>query len=98
MLWHDGLRETYAAIYAKVKSDQAQRAVSAGTSGTTTRSARSIAPSRICRELAKYSDFLKMVMYHNCGGERMASYIDSVDRHHLRRRSRSRSCWTSTTA
>jgi hypothetical protein len=29
-------------------------------------------------ELAKYSDFLKMVMYHNCGGERMASYISSV--------------------
>ena len=29
-------------------------------------------------ELSKYSDFLKMVMYHNCGGERMASYIESV--------------------
>jgi hypothetical protein len=29
-------------------------------------------------EISKYSDFLKMVMYHNCGGERMASYIDSV--------------------
>jgi hypothetical protein len=26
----------------------------------------------------KYSDYLKMVMYHNCGGPRMASYIDSV--------------------
>jgi hypothetical protein len=25
-------------------------------------------------ELTRYSDFLKMVMYHNCGGERMASY------------------------
>jgi hypothetical protein len=30
------------------------------------------------KELAKRSDFLKMVMYHNCGGERMAGYIDSV--------------------
>ena len=30
------------------------------------------------QELSKYSDFLKMVMYHNCGGERMAGYIDSV--------------------
>ena len=30
------------------------------------------------KEIAKSSDFLKMVMYHNCGGERMASYIDSV--------------------
>ena len=31
-------------------------------------------------ELAKYSDFLKMVMYHNCGGERMAGYIRTVGR------------------
>ena len=30
------------------------------------------------RELSKYSDFLKIVMYNNCGGERMALYIDSV--------------------
>ncbi len=29
-------------------------------------------------ELHAYSDFLKMVMYHNCGGERMAGYIRSV--------------------
>ena len=77
MLWTDSLRETYAAMYAKVKSIKPSSA-SAGTSGTTIRSTRSIAPSRISRELSKYSDFLKMVMYHNCGGERMASYIDSV--------------------
>jgi hypothetical protein len=31
-------------------------------------------------ELSKYSDFLKMVMYHNCGGERLATYIRSVGR------------------
>jgi hypothetical protein len=28
--------------------------------------------------IAPYSDFLKVVMYHNCAGERMASYINSV--------------------
>jgi hypothetical protein len=28
--------------------------------------------------IAPYSDFLKIVMYHNCAGERMAGYIDSV--------------------
>jgi hypothetical protein len=28
--------------------------------------------------LSQYSDYLKMVMYHNCGGERMLSYLDSV--------------------
>jgi len=30
------------------------------------------------QELSKYSDFLKMVMYHNCAGPRMASYIDGL--------------------
>jgi hypothetical protein len=29
-------------------------------------------------EMAPYSDFLKIVMYHNCAGERMADYINSV--------------------
>lgn len=29
-------------------------------------------------EITKYTDFLKMVMYHNAGGPRMAAYIDSV--------------------
>ena len=31
------------------------------------------------QELSKYSDFLKMVMYHNCAGPRMASYIDGLN-------------------
>jgi hypothetical protein len=30
-------------------------------------------------EMAPYSDFLKVVIYHNCAGERMVDYIDSVD-------------------
>jgi hypothetical protein len=29
-------------------------------------------------EISKYSDFLKMVMYHNCGGPRLASYLRGV--------------------
>jgi hypothetical protein len=29
-------------------------------------------------ELSKYSDFLKIVIYHNCGGERLATYVNSV--------------------
>jgi hypothetical protein len=28
--------------------------------------------------MAPYSDFLKAVIYHNCAGERMVGYIDSV--------------------
>ncbi|MGB8539680.1 MAG: hypothetical protein WCD57_24865 [Acidobacteriaceae bacterium] len=30
--------------------------------------------------IAPVSDFLKIVIYHNCGGERMAEYIESVHR------------------
>ena len=30
------------------------------------------------QEMSKYSDFLKMVMYHNCAGPRMASYVDGL--------------------
>ena len=29
-------------------------------------------------ELSKYSDFMKIVMYNNCGGERMALYADNI--------------------
>jgi hypothetical protein len=29
-------------------------------------------------ELARCSDFFKVALYHNCGGPRMATYIDSV--------------------
>ena len=29
-------------------------------------------------ELSNYSDFIKVVMYNNCGGERMALYADNI--------------------
>ena len=29
-------------------------------------------------ELSNYSDFIKVVMYNNVGGERMAFYVDNV--------------------
>ena len=60
------------------KIGQAGTWASAGTSGITIRSAPFIAPSRILHGLRPYSDFLKIVMYDNCGGERLASYIESV--------------------
>ena len=85
MLWTDSLRETYAAIYAKVKSIKPSIGV-----GWHIWHNNSFSPiyraEQDLSELTKYSDFLKMVMYHNCGGERMASYIGSVGAHHLRRR------------
>jgi len=77
MLWTDSLRETYSAIYNKVKSIKPSVGV-----GWHIWHNNSFSPiyraEQDLSELSRYSDFLKMVMYHNCGGERMASYIRSV--------------------
>ncbi len=77
MLWTDSLRETYAAIYAKVKAIKPALGV-----GWHIWHNNSFSPiyraEQDLSEISPYSDFLKMVMYHNCGGERMASYIQSV--------------------
>ncbi len=75
--FHDSLRETYAAMYAKVKSAKPEVPV-----GWHIWHNNSFSPfyraEQDLQELSKCSDFLKMVMYHNCGGERMAAYVDSV--------------------
>ena len=77
VLWTDSLRETYAAIYQAVKSAKAD--VPVGWHIWHNNSFNPIyRAEQDLQELSKYSDFLKMVMYHNCGGERMASYVDSV--------------------
>lgn len=77
MLWTDSLRETYAAMYNKVKS--IKPSIGVGWHIWHNNSFNPIyRAEQDLSELTKYSDFLKMVMYHNCGGERMASYIQSV--------------------
>jgi hypothetical protein len=79
MLWTDSLRETYAAMYNKVHS--VKPGVGVGWHIWHNNSFNPIyRAEQDLSELTKYSDFLKMVMYHNCGGERMASYIRSVGR------------------
>ena len=78
-LWHDSLRETYSVMYNKVKSVKPSVGV-----GWHIWHENSFNPlyraEQDLSELQKYSDFLKMVMYHNCGGERMAGYIRNVSR------------------
>lgn len=77
MLWTDSLRETYAAMHRKVK--QVKPSIGIGWHIWHNNSFNPIyRAEQDLSELSKYSDFLKMVMYHNCGGERMASYINSV--------------------
>jgi len=77
MLWTDSLRDTYAAIYEKVKSVKPSLQVGwhiwhNNSFNPIYRAEQDLAA------IAAHSDFLKMVMYHNCGGERMATYIDNV--------------------
>ncbi len=77
MLWTDSLRETYADIYEHVKSIKPSLQVGwhiwhNNSFNPIYRAEQDLAA------IAPHSDFLKMVMYHNCAGERMARYIDNV--------------------
>jgi hypothetical protein len=77
MLWTDSLRETYAAIYQKTK--QVNSSLGVGWHIWHNNSFNPIyRAEQDLAEISKHSDFLKIVIYHNCGGERMANYIDHV--------------------
>ena len=76
-LWHEGLREVYRLMYEKVKA--VNPAVLFGshmwpnhTMNPVLRAEEDVA------QLTPYHDFLKLALYHNCGGPRIASYIESV--------------------
>jgi hypothetical protein len=72
--WHDNLRDVYAILYQKIKSIRPQVQV-----GWHIKHSLSFSPYYRAQQdvqlLSKNADFLKMVMYHNCAGPRMASYI-----------------------
>jgi hypothetical protein len=76
-LWTSSLRETQAAIYAKIKSVKSSLGV-----GWHVWHNNSFNPiyraEQDLAEMAPYSDFMKVVIYQNCAGERMADYIESV--------------------
>ena len=77
MLFTDGLRETYAALYKTVKT--AKPAIPVGWHIWHNTSFNPIyRAEQDFQELSKYSDFIKVVMYNNCGGERMALYADNI--------------------
>ena len=77
MLWTRSMREHYAAIHERVKS--VRRQLQAGWHIW-----HNISFSPFYRaeqdyaELAKYSDFIKPVLYNNCAGDRTVTYMDSV--------------------
>ena len=77
MFWTDSLRETYAAIYKTVKT--AKPTVPVGWHIWHNNSFNPIyRAEQDLHELSNYSDFIKVVMYNNCGGERMAPYADNI--------------------
>ncbi len=77
MLWSDSLRETYAAIYKTVKT--AKQTVPVGWHIWHNNSFNPIyRAEQDLHELSNYSDFIKVVMYNNVGGERMALYADNI--------------------
>jgi hypothetical protein len=77
MLWTDSLRETYAAIYAKVK--EVKPSLQVGWHIWHTNSFNPIyRAEQDLSAIAPHSDFLKIVIYNNCGGERMAAYVENM--------------------
>ncbi len=76
-LWTQSLRETQKAIYDKIKSIKPNMGVGwhiwhNNSFNPIYRAEQDLA------EMAPYSDFLKVVIYQNCAGERMVDYINSV--------------------
>jgi hypothetical protein len=77
MLWTESLRDTYAAIYGKVK--EVKPTLQVGWHIWHTNSFNPIyRAEQDLAAIAPWSDFLKIVIYNNCGGERMAEYIGNV--------------------
>ncbi len=77
MLWTDSLRETYGAIYTKIK--EVKPSLQVGWHIWHNNSFNPIyRAEQDLQAIAPHSDFLKIVIYNNCGGERMAEYIDNV--------------------
>ncbi|PYY13273.1 MAG: hypothetical protein DMG60_22320 [Acidobacteria bacterium] len=78
-LWNDGQKRAYENIYRTAKSIRPYIQV-----GWHIWHNNSFSPfyraEQDYTDFRKYSDFLKVVMYNNCGGPRLASYVKSVSR------------------
>ena len=82
-LWNDGLHGTYQNIYKQAKEISKDRSQPVGV-GWHIWHNNSFSPfyraEQDYDDFRRYSDFLKVVMYNNCGGPRLAGYIRSVNR------------------
>ena len=77
-VWNSALNDTYQDIFKLVRSIAPQKLV-----GWHIWHVNSFSPfyraEQDYAEFSKYSDFLKVVMYNNCGGPRMARAIKNVN-------------------
>jgi hypothetical protein len=77
MLWTQSLRDTYAAIHAKIK--EVKPSLQVGWHIWHNNSFNPIyRAEQDLQAIAPHSDFLKIVIYNNCGGERLADYVRNV--------------------
>jgi len=76
-LWNEGLNDTYRAMYALAHQIAPAKGI-----GWHIWHNNSFSPfyraEQNYAEFSKYSDFLKVVMYNNCGGPRLAQYARNV--------------------
>jgi hypothetical protein len=76
-LWNDALNDTYRAMYARAHAIAPAKGI-----GWHIWHNNSFSPfyraEQDYAEFAKYSDFLKVVMYNNCGGPRLVQYVRGV--------------------
>jgi hypothetical protein len=77
-MWNDSLRDMYSAIYTKVKSVKPNLEVGWHIWHINSWSWLYRAEQDL-QQLSAYSDYLKMVMYNNCAGPRIANYIDHIE-------------------
>jgi hypothetical protein len=75
--FHEGVREAYRLMRARIKSVRREAMFGLHIWHNFTLSPLYRAEQDLA-ELAGCCDFFKVALYHNCGGPRMATYIDSV--------------------
>jgi hypothetical protein len=75
--FHESLREVYAVLRQRVKAARAGAMFGPHVWHNATMSPIYRAEQDFA-ELARLGDFLKFAVYHNCGGPRMARYVESV--------------------
>lgn len=76
-LWHDSFRELPRLLHGRVKA--VRPGVQFGSHIWLNHSRNPVfRAEQELSEMAAYHDFIKVPLYYNCGGPRMASYIESV--------------------